>query len=468
MAFLHGVETIVKTVGGVPVTVVRSAVVGLVGIAPKGPNGSTLTLISSPQEAVDTFGSELTGFSIPQALKAVFNQGSGVAIVVNVYDETTHSTDVTAETQVVAAGKAKTAFEPVGTTFTVTNSGGTTTYVLGTDYSRDDFGNIIVLNPTSIANGASIKVTYKKLNVAAVTAAHIIGTAGSAPTGIETLALANAKYGFDAKILIAPTHLGLTGVCEALLVAANKYRAVTIFDAPTATSYATAIAGRGSSGTINGWKTGDKRAILAWPNWKVVNAGTGVTEVRPASQYLAGVICAVDTNEGYWNSPSNHQVLGVVEPEVLVTFALNDQNCQANLLNAAGITTAINAGGFRTWGNRSAAYPTSTAPEQFIPVLRTSDTIDVSVELAMLQYIDKPLNQALLDAVRATVNGFLNTLAGRGAIIDGKCLYIPAKNPALELAAGHVVFDIDYMPPVPGERITFDRFINIAYLANLV
>lgn len=469
MAFLHGVETIKKQIGGVPVNVVRSAVLGIVGLAPKGPNGSKITLIASPQEAVDTFGSELAGFSIPQALRALFDQGSGVAMVVNVYDETTHAVAVTAETQVVAAGKAKTSFEPVGTTFTVTNSAGSTTFVEGTDYKRDDFGNITVLNGTNIANGASIKITYKKLDTAAITASHIIGTAGANPTGVKTFALAQAQFGFNPKILLAPYYLGLTGVAEELIAAADTYRAVCVLEAPNGTTYSTAIAGRGSSGTINGWKTGSKRALLAWPNWKVVNNGTSAIEVRPASMYLAGQIAATDDAEGYWNSPSNRQVKGVIEPEVLVTFAINDPNSQANLLNGAGICTSINAfgSGYRTWGNRNAGFPGATDPETFISVIRTSDVIDVSVENAMLQWLDKPINNALIDGVRQTVNQFINTLAGRGAVIDGKCIYVPAKNPPSEIAAGHLVFDVDYMPPVPGERITFDRYINIAYLAKL-
>ena len=467
MGFLHGVETIVKNVGGVPITAVRSAVLGIVGIAPKGAT-NTPTLISSPQQAVDTFGKELAGFSIPQALRALFDQGKGIAIVVNVYDEATHAVAVTAETQTVANGKAKTSFEPVGSTFTVTNNGGTTTYVAGTDYTRDEFGNILVLNG-AIANGASIKITYKKLDVSTVTAAHIIGTAGSSPTGIAAFDAALTLFGFDAKIFIAPTHLSLSGVPEALLVAATKFKGVTIYSAPNGTNYTTALAGRGSSGTVPGFKAGSNRVILAWPNWKVVNNGTGVTETRPADQYLAGVIAATDANFGYWYSPSNKQVLGVVEPETAVQWSINDETCQANILNGAGVVTIINAfgGGFRFWGNRNASFPAASGPETFISVVRTTGVIDTSIEFAMLQYLDEPLDQAIIDAIRNTVNGFLNALKGRRAILGGQCQFLPEKNPALELAAGHLVFDVDYMAPPSTERITFDRALNIEYLKTL-
>lgn len=466
MAFLHGIETTTTRIAGVPVTTVRSGVIGLVGIAPIGAK-NTLKIINSPTEAVNTFGAELTGFSIPQALKNIYDQGSATVVVLNVYDEATHAVSVAAETQVVANGKVKTAFQPVGTTFTVTNTAGTTTYVDGTDYTRDVFGNVTILS-SAISNGASLKITYKKLDAAALTAAHIIGTAGATPTGIQAFVNTKPLFGFDPKILIAPGHLSLAGVPEALIVAAEKYRGVCILEAPNATDYSTAIAGRGASGTVPGWKTGNKRAILCWPNWKAVNSGTGITETRPASQFLAGLMANLDNTAGFWFSPSNREVKGVIEPEVPVTFGLSDQTSQANLLNAAGIVTCINAGGFKTWGNRNASYPASTDVETFIPVLRTSSTIDESVETATLQYLDKPITQGWIDAIRNTVDGYLNTLFGRGAVLGGKCSYDTAKNPPIELAAGHVTFDVEYLPPIPGERITFDRFLNINYLNSLV
>jgi len=90
-----------------------------------------------------------------------------------------------------------------------------------------------------------------------------------------------------------------------------------------------------------------------------------------------------------------------------------------------------------------------------------------SVELSMLQFIDRPINQALIDDIRESVNSFIRTLIGRGALIDGKCSYDPAKNEATQIAAGHLVFDIEFMPPTPAERITFESFINIELLNQL-
>ena len=41
------------------------------------------------------------------------------------------------------------------------------------------------------------------------------------------------------------------------------------------------------------------------------------------------------------------------------------------------------------------------------------------------------------------------------------------KNPATEIANGHLTFDIEFMPPTPAERITFESFIDIELLKSL-
>ena len=52
-------------------------------------------------------------------------------------------------------------------------------------------------------------------------------------------------------------------------------------------------------------------------------------------------------------------------------------------------------------------------------------------------------------------------------MIDGKCTFNQDKNPATEIANGHLTFDIEFMPPTPAERITFESFINIELLKSL-
>ena len=247
-----------------------------------------------------------------------------------------------------------------------------------------------------------------------------------------------------------------------------------MIDAPAHTTVAGCVTGRGPLGEIN-FNTSSKRAVLCFPAFGVPAPwlepfGAVDYENFGLSTLLAGVWTKTINNEGYWVSPSNKEMAGVLKPEVIVTSAINDASTDANFLNENGIVTYFTSfgTGYRTWGNRSAAWPTDTAVDNFLPVLMTADVIDESIELAMLPFIDKPLTNATIDAIKETVNGFLNSLVQRGAILPGaECIYDPAENPISELALGHITFLDKYLPPTPAERITFKRYLATELLANL-
>jgi hypothetical protein len=146
-----------------------------------------------------------------------------------------------------------------------------------------------------------------------------------------------------------------------------------------------------------------------------------------------------------------------------------DSASDTNTLNSQGIVTAFQAfgTGVRVWGNRSAGFPSYSTPDVFIPVRRTMDVIEQSVQLAMMQFLDQPISNGLIAAILASVNAFIRTLIQRGALIAGTASYNPAENPASQIAAGQLVFDIDCMPPPPAERITFNVFIDTTLLSQL-
>jgi len=95
------------------------------------------------------------------------------------------------------------------------------------------------------------------------------------------------------------------------------------------------------------------------------------------------------------------------------------------------------------------------------------DVIEESVELSMLQFIDQPISNALITAILASANAFIRTLIQRGALVAGSASYNPAENPANQIAAGQLVFDIDVMPPPPAERLTFNVYIDSSLLSQL-
>lgn len=467
--FLHGVETIEIEKGPRPIRTVKSAVIGLIGTAPTG-DVNTPTVVLSDRQAAQ-FGAQLPGFSIPQALDAIFDQGAGTVIVINVLDPATHKTAVADEAVVMVGGIGKTAHPAWVGAAVVKNNAGDTTHVLGTDYTTDPVtGAIMRVATGAIAANAPLKVSYEYADPSKVTAADIIGTvtAGGDRTGLQALQDTYNLLGFFAKILIAPGYCTLGSVSTELIAMAHKLRAVTLIDAPIGTTYAQAMAGRGPSGAIN-FNTSSERAVLCYPHLKVYDAATDGERLEPMSPRLAGVMCARDNDRGYWWSPSNVEIKGIVGVERQLSAMINDPTSEVNLLNESGITTVFNSygTGLRTWGNRSAAWPSVTHPRNFVNVRRTADILHESLEYSMLQFIDMPINNALIDAIRESVNSFIRTLVARGALIDGQCLYDPTKNPPTEVALGHLTFDIEFMTSPPAERISFESFINIELLQQL-
>lgn len=470
--FLHGVETIEVLKGPRPIRQVKTAVVGLIGTAPTGAVNEP-TIVLSERDAA-AFGDVAVSrdFTIPAALDAIFDQGAGTVIVVNVLDPATHKSAVTAEavTLSTVTDSAKLA-HPYVSSVVVKNSAGTTTYVLDTDYTLDATTGTIQRKPGgAIASGAALKVDYQYLNPALVTASDIIGTVNAAGsrTGLKALDDTYNRFGFNAKLLVAPVYGTLASVSAELISMAHKLRAMALIDAPIGVTVQQAVEGRGPSGGIN-FNTSSERAILCYPHLKVFDQATGSERLEGMAARLAGVICRKDTENGYWWSPSNTEIMGITGTERPITARINDPQSEANLLNENGIVTVFNSfgTGLRAWGNRSAAWPSMTHPRNFINVRRTADVLHESVEYSMLQFIDFPIDNGLIDSIKESVNAFIRTLIARGALIDGSCTYDPAKNPPTEIALGHLTFDITFMPPTPAERITFESFIDINLLRGL-
>ncbi|MGE0156708.1 MAG: phage tail sheath subtilisin-like domain-containing protein [Geobacter sp.] len=477
--FLHGVETIVIEKGPRPITGVKTAVIGLVGTAPMldvAAADRTLNspvVIRNPVDAAKYFGTNRTGFTIPAALDAIFDQGNGpICIVVNVIDPASDVTAVTAEAVTLDSATNKAALAHQQVSSVVVKSGdGLTTYSSSTDYTVDAANGVVTRLTTGvIPAGSALKIDYSYLDPAKVLASDIIGAVDvdGNRSGLKALIGTYNLFGYVAKMVIAPGFCTQEAVSTEMIAVAEQLRAMALIDAPIGTTVSEAITGRGPTGTIN-FETSSKRAILCFPHVKRYDTATDTEVLEPLSQRLAGVIAAKDVEKGYWWSPSNTEIKGITGSEITITALINDSTTEANALNEAGICTLFNSfgTGIRAWGNRSAAFPTNTSPENFINVQRTADILHESIEYAMLQFIDRPINQALIDSIRESVNGFIRTLIMRGALIDGKCVYDVAKNPVTEIAAGHLTFDIEFMPPTPAERISFESFINVELLKAL-
>ena len=550
-SFLHGIETIETSTGPVPITVVKSAVIGLVGSAPLwaavgapamwqpswvvaagqqvvDPNGNIQQCSTAGTTALNTtsadgtavwklvtiagtvlqaptlvnftanpniagsaaaYGPLMQGYTIPYALAAIQAQGACQVIVVNVFNPYVHYTAITAQAMAMpASGPQILNLGHMGVwNVVVKNGAGSTTYINGTDYTLDPINGIVTQKAGgAITTGEALSLSFSYADPSKMQDSDVVGSVtGTMYTGIQALRTTYGTMGFFPKILIAPGYSQDAAAASALVSTAFTIRAIALIDSPPSISPATAIANRGVAGNV--FDTSSDRAVLCYPQEKffdlgliptgvtINSAGTpvqnaaNVTAVGPYSQWVAGTIAAKDLQQGYWWSPSNTQMTGPLGPDVTLYASVLDAASDVNNLNAQGILTVFNAfgTGLRVWGNRSAAYPTTTTPNNFISVRRTMDVIEESVELAMLQFIDQPINNALISAILASVNAFIRSLIGRGALVAGSASYNPAENPSNQMAAGQLVFDIDVMPPPPAERLTFNVFIDTTLLSGL-
>lgn len=289
-------------------------------------------------------------------------------------------------------------------------------------------------------------------------------------TGLKLFETAPATLGFEPMIYIVPRYSALAPVKQALIAISDKNEIMSYIDTPDGYTFDDAISSRTGEGEFATLTEGQK---LLFPHFLIPNADSKDETDKylnvPMSAYMAGLRAKVDLEEGWHLSCSNHRITGVEGMDIALTFSLGDQTCETNLLNAAGITTAVNmfGTGIVEWGNYSAGFPGNQDTEAFECVRRTRAIMKRTIQLACIPFIDKPFVKANVDAIRNTVNQYLNGLKSSGKIVDGKCYYRPESNPVNELSKGHLTFDIEFTPALPMQRITFTYKIDLTALTKI-
>ena len=297
----------------------------------------------------------------------------------------------------------------------------------------------------------------------ATTIANIVGGVNATSgdyEGAHAFLGAESKLGVTPRILLAPgfTHQrdgGLANpVVSEMIGIAERLRAVVIADGPNTTDEAAqAYAG----------DFGSPRVYVVDP-WVLKTSSAGSIVSKPASPCVAGLIAKSDNDRGFWWSPSNQNINGIVGTVRPVDFTLGDANARANLLNEGGIATIIRQDGYRLWGNRTLS---SDPKWMFLSVRRTADMINDSLLRAHLWAVDRNITKTYMQDVMEGVNAYLRHLTAIGAILGGKCWADPELNTPDQIAQGKVYFDFDFTPPFPAEHITFRSQMVQDYLTEI-
>ena len=275
-------------------------------------------------------------------------------------------------------------------------------------------------------------------------------------TGVQALLSAESVLGVTPRLLIAPGYTSQVVVVPALIAVAERLRAIAIVDGPS-TNDAEVLAYRKQFGS--------PRVYLVDPAVRVFDTELAAETVQPVSARAAGVIAKTDNDYGFWASPSNKIINGLVGTERPIDYTPGDANARANLLNEHEITTVIQQNGYLLWGNRTLSPDPKWA---FLCVRRTADIINDSLLRAHMWAVDRGITKTYLHDVAAGVNAYLRDLKQLGAILGGECWADPEKNPPENIAAGRARFDFDFTPPTPGERLTFASRVTNKYLEDVL
>ena len=287
------------------------------------------------------------------------------------------------------------------------------------------------------------------------TLSHIIGDEGD-KTGVHAFRQAQSVVFQTPRILIAPGFSQEASVTTELLSVAGKLRAVVVSDAGHAEADA-ADAQTFASGF------GSDRLFCVFPWVKVSRNGVEVNE--PASSRVAGLIAKSDNDRGFWWSPSNQEILGIVGTSYPVEFSMTDSTAESNLLNENKVTVIVSQDGFRLWGNRSTSLDQKFA---FLSVRRTADIIGDSIVRAHRWAVDRNITKTYISDVTNSVNSYLKDLEAKGAILGGTCWADPDLNTPSAISQGKVYFNYDFTPPYPAEHITFRSLLTENYLQDIV
>lgn len=494
--FLHGVEIVEIDDGSRPISTVKSSVIGLIGTAPNSRPAATAALATGMVASNNAItwtavtpgkaGNEITvHLKDPKANSQLLSVAVSVnAITVNLATDaggvitSTAALVIAAITASAAAslllsaantgastgvglvgasvkaqplsGGADEAF-PLNTPTLVT---GSRTEAAGLDTVGTKEGTLPdAIDAIFDQAGAMIVVVRVAEGVDfAATKSNIIGGANA---GVQAFLNAESVAKVKPRILVAPGYSHDLAVVSELLGIADQLKAVIIADGPNSDD-ASAISYRENFGS--------KRVYIVDPQVKVWDTVSNSEINQPASARVAGMISKSDNERGFWWSPSNREMYGIIGTSRAIDFSLGDVNSRANYLNENEVATIIHKDGYRLWGNRTCSADQKWA---FLSVVRTADMIHESLMAAHLWAVDRNITKTYLEDVVEGVNDYLRHLVTVGALLGGSCWADPDLNTPDQISQGIVYFDFDFTPPYPAEHIVFRSHLVNDYIKEL-
>lgn len=465
--YLHGIETIEKNDGPRPVLTIDTGVIGLVGTAPDA--DATLWPLNTPVSVLGINGS-VAGLgaagTLLDAIEGIFDQAGRVSqsiVVVRVEEGETLAQTLA---NVIGSSTQRTGIHALRTAPDVLGLRPKLLIAPGFTSQRPTDG---VASITLGAGGEGYTEAPTVEISGTGTGASAVAIINSATGVVSEIVITNPGVGYTAAPTVTLTGGGATTPATAtatvgtvanpvtmeLLAVARRFRAGVIKDS-LATTTSAAIQDRMDYDT--------DRLLIIEPMAKVFKNAAVVSE--PASARVAGLQARVDYEEGFWVSPSNHVLEGIVGASRPIEHSVNDPSAESQLLNRNAVACIVRSpsGGFKLWGSR---VPSSDPLNAFWSVRRAHDTIIDSIELASEPFIDRPFSLQVLIDIAETANSALRRWQALGATLGGRVWLDPQLNNKETWASGHLYISYDAEAPSPIEHVTFVFSRNTGYYETL-
>lgn len=334
----------------------------------------------------------------------------------------------------------------------------TTTYVVNTDYVATFINGkvtIAVIDGGALEGQSKIVVTSDSIDPTMVTKNDIIGGLDAITqkeTGFELIRQIYPKTGMTAGLLSAPgwTHdATVAAVLQAKCENINSLflcQCLIDIDTTEATTYDKVKEQKEAQGVSS------KNAIACWP---LVQSGD-------KRYYYSAVLSAVTAytdatrNDVPYKSPSNEDagITGTVladGTEVVLDLE------QANMVNSVGVCTALNMNGWKTWGNYTAAYPSTTdVKDIWICVRRMLTWWENSFILTYWNKVDDPANYRLIKSICDSENIRANSYKAQNMIAGLNISFREEDNSIADILAGKIKFKTYYAFYTPAQSIEND------------
>jgi phage tail sheath protein FI len=288
----------------------------------------------------------------------------------------------------------------------------------------------LALEQVKSASGGTIKPALEMMAAQGVHAPIIMNIVRPAEDlkpaiidAVDRLIYAEGETGYRPDLITAPEYSYDTDVAARMDAVATRFMGTAIVDNLAADE----------TGAIQ-WAENfaSRYMLLTGPRLKWYDTTAGAMTLQPSSAAIAAMIARTDGEWqfGFADSFSNRIVKGISGTHRIIDYA-EGQDCEAQRLRSAGITSVVADEGWRAYGGETRDIDPVWQPLERV---RTFHRVMRMVMQALKWVRDRRANN-LLEA-KATVDQFLRELKGAGVALGYRVEFPPEKNTLAAITAG--------------------------------